>query len=91
MVETFMRKVKTSLLKLTGIQFLSIYSCCVQQVRSGSYGSRILCFFYIFSASFVRRSTNILSGKEAGEAKRSEKFEAKRSEKKRKNWFFVFA
>jgi hypothetical protein len=48
-------------------------------------------FFYIFSASFVRRSTNILSGKEAGEAKRSEKFEAKRSEKKRKNWFFVFA
>jgi hypothetical protein len=33
---------------------------------------------YIFSASFVIwRSTKILSGKEAGEAKQSEKFEAK--------------
>jgi hypothetical protein len=47
---------------------------------------------YIFSASFVIwRSTKILIGIEAGEAKRSEKFEAKQSEKKRKNWFFVFA
>jgi hypothetical protein len=36
-------------------------------------------------------STKILSGIEAGEAKRSEKFDAKRSEKKRKNWLFVFA